>query len=134
MALSELLHTLKHAGGDRALAILDGCWDRDGQRMNDLVGIRTDLPPSLAPDGNQVIRAVSLDRRTREDESGLGFFTHVFLEALSGLGDRDKDRWVDAREAFELARHRLVGLGLSQAPQAGEPVKLRLAFVKDHEN
>ncbi|MBU2489799.1 MAG: caspase family protein [Proteobacteria bacterium] len=135
LSLAELFRTLREEAGDgRALAVLDGCWDREGLRANDLWGVRTDLPPALAFARPGAIRAVSLDRRTREDEFGMGLFTHLFLAALSGSGDQNADQWVDAREAFELTKTRLVELGLAQAPQTNQPPRLRLAIVDVHEN
>jgi hypothetical protein len=105
--LRELEQLVRGSAANHRLLILDACKSGALTRVKGAgkappVAIRADL--SLAAQGAVFLTSSAAGEDAQESDTIKGsFFTHYFVSALRGAGDRDGDGDVTVEEAFEYA-------------------------------
>jgi len=128
----EYLHlrsALKQIKSDVHLAVLDSCASGAFTRIKG--GKRQ--PPFLVDESSSVkghafLTSSSADEAAQESDAiGGSYFTHYFVSALRGAGDRTRDKRVTLNEAYQFAFHETLALTeqtLSGAQHAAYDIQL----------
>ncbi len=133
LEVDELLQSLGASASRRRVVVLATCHSGGGKSMlNEAMAAElastkgTAVPPlELASRASLVFSASDRGEVAREDETlGNDVYTHFFIEALGGAGDRNGDGAVAATEAHDYARRRTWAFSGGRQRPAAEIVEV----------